>query len=229
MTPLQKQTAQAIVSVFETGSASGDYSCVSLIEGDSGHLSYGRAQISLTSGNLGLLVTEYCAAPGAVQAAALRPFIPRLQAHDIRLDDSQSLRSALVLAGADPVMRNLQDRSFDRLFWEPALRMAASAYLQLPLGVALVYDSCIQGGFASLRNSITARYGRPPAIREECWLEFYAKARHRWLSNSHAPLPSTVYRMDTFLDLIAKGNWQLNLPITVRGVTIEAEALDKAA
>lgn len=59
LTPLQKNTAQAIVNIFETGRPFGDYARVSVLAGDAGHLSYGRSQVSLASGMLGELLTEY--------------------------------------------------------------------------------------------------------------------------------------------------------------------------
>ena len=63
MTDIQKRTAQAIVNVFETGRARGDYSKVTVLPGDSGHLTYGRSQASLS--NLYLLIDAYCTENGA--------------------------------------------------------------------------------------------------------------------------------------------------------------------
>ena len=67
----QTKTAQAIVNVFETGRVQGDYGNVTVLAGDTGHLTYGRAQTTLSSGNLALLVHAYCIADGA-QFAALQ-------------------------------------------------------------------------------------------------------------------------------------------------------------
>src|SRR5690242_6887784 len=50
-----KKVAEAIVNIFETGSALGNYGAVTLIPHDSGHLTYGRSQTTLGSGNLYLL------------------------------------------------------------------------------------------------------------------------------------------------------------------------------
>ena len=52
LTPTQKQTAQSIVNLFETGSVLGDYGSVTVIAGDTGHLTFGRSQTTLPSGNL---------------------------------------------------------------------------------------------------------------------------------------------------------------------------------
>ena len=37
MTPTQKDAAEAIVNVFETGAVLGEYSMVTILAGDSGH------------------------------------------------------------------------------------------------------------------------------------------------------------------------------------------------
>ena len=52
LTATQKKTAEALVNIFETGEALGDYSQVTLIAGDTGHLTFGRSQTTLGSGNL---------------------------------------------------------------------------------------------------------------------------------------------------------------------------------
>ena len=56
LTDLQKKTAQAVVNIFETGTALGKYGNVTLMAGDSGHLTYGRSQTTLASGHLSLLL-----------------------------------------------------------------------------------------------------------------------------------------------------------------------------
>src|SRR5580658_1281161 len=113
MDNLQKNTAQAIVNIFETGRLLGNYGSVTLIPGDSGHLTYGRSQTTLASGGLYLLVKDYCAAPGAQFAGDLRPYLDRLQALDLSLDNDQNLRSILARAGGDSVMTTVQDSFFD--------------------------------------------------------------------------------------------------------------------
>jgi len=229
LTPLQTSTIHAIINIFESGRSAADYSAVSVIDGSDHHLCYGRPRVSLASGNLTALVNDYCATRGAAHAAALRCFLARLQQRDLGLDRDPAFHAALALAGADPVMRALQDRSFDRLLWQPALKSAKGVYVHSALSTAIVLESCTQGGWAGLRNSVTGRHGRPPCIREECWMEFYVRARRRWLASSNPHRPDGARRMDAFLELIATGNWDLDLPITVRGVTVPADLLQRAA
>lgn len=78
LTEQQKKAAQAIVNIFETGRPEGDYGKITLLPNDPGHLTYGRAQTTLTSGNLHLLIQAYCEAPGAEFATELRNYLIRL-------------------------------------------------------------------------------------------------------------------------------------------------------
>ena len=47
LTITQKKTAQAIINIFETGVVLGNYGQVTLIDGDTGHLTFGRSQTTL--------------------------------------------------------------------------------------------------------------------------------------------------------------------------------------
>ena len=86
LTPLQKQTAQAIVNLFETSSARGDYGAVTVIAGDTGHLSFGRSQTTLGSGNLHALLQRYCDNAGARFGPRLTPWLQRVEQRDTTLD-----------------------------------------------------------------------------------------------------------------------------------------------
>src|SRR5215813_13822413 len=86
ITELQKKTAQAIVNIFETSHIRGDYGMITLLAGDSGHLTYGRSQTTLASGNLFLLVKAYREATEAQFAEPLQPFLGRLSQRDLTLD-----------------------------------------------------------------------------------------------------------------------------------------------
>ena len=139
MNDLQKRTCQAIVNVFESGSPTGNYGAVTLLKGDPGHLTYGRSQTTLGSGNLYSLIKAYCEAPDAQFGGALRPYLDRLAAKDLTLDMDATLRATLKEAGNDPVMRREQDAFFDRAYYIPAMNHAQSLGLELPLA-----DGCIR-------------------------------------------------------------------------------------
>lgn len=228
LSPLQKLAAQAIVNVFETGRLAGDYGRVTLLPGDPGHLTYGRSQTTLASGNLHLLIKAYCAAQGAYFAAALRPYLERLSARDLSLDDELNLRGLLRQAGADAAMRAAQDAFFDRVYWAPAEQAAAGLKAASALGTAIVYDSHIHGSWAAMRDSTRNQMaGKGPAeAGEHEWFAKYLEVRRAWLAgHPNELLHKTVYRMDAFQGLAAEGRWALELPFTLRGVRFSAEAL----
>jgi chitosanase len=226
LSDLQKRTAQAIINVFETGKPAGDYSSVVYHPNDLGQLTYGRSQTTLASGNLFLLIADYCRAEGAVFTDALRPYLGRLQSKDFALNTDMALRGTLREAGNDPVMRATQDAFFDRVYWRPAMTTAAAAGIATALGSAVVYDSTVHGAWALIRDRVNAANGKAKDIGEKDWIKHYVDARRRWLaSHSNALLPLTVYRMDTFRALFAAGNWDLDLPIRAHGRLIDEAAV----
>ncbi|SPF46435.1 conserved hypothetical protein [Candidatus Sulfopaludibacter sp. SbA4] len=222
MDDLQKATAQAIVNVFETGRILGNYSAVTVLKGDSGHLTYGRSQTTLGSGNLYKLLLSYCQKSTSKVAEQLQASLPRFQQKDFTLDTDAGVKDLLKQAGTEAVMRAAQDQFFNENFFAPALRAADAAGITQPLGQAVVYDSHIQGGWGALQPQM-------PALNavggETAWIAKYVDKRKAWLQSLKAPLPGTVYRMDAFNALINAGKWNLALPLTVHGVTITAEAI----
>lgn len=65
---------------------------MTLLPGDSGHLTYGRSQTTLASGNLHLLIKAYCEAPNAQFATALETYLNRLADRDVGLDRDATFR-----------------------------------------------------------------------------------------------------------------------------------------
>lgn len=226
LTDLQKKTAQAIVNIFETGTAEGDYANVTLLAGDPGHLTYGRSQTTLGSGNLFLLLNAYVAAPGAGFGSQFQPFLERVANKDFSLDTNHDFRLLLRQAGNDPVMHTVQDAFFDRVYWTPAVNAATAANIQIPLGVAVVYDSTVHGSWKLVRDKTTNQFGSPDSIGQQAWIKHYVATRRSWLANhSIKILHNTVYRMDAMQQLINQNKWNLELPMTVRGVAIDAGVL----
>lgn len=223
---LQKKTAQGIVNIFETSQLHGDYGKVTLLPNDSGHLTYGRSQTTLGSGNLYLLIVKYCETAGAQFANSLRPFLERLRERDTSLDHDMTLRRLLQEAGDDMVMQEVQDAFFDRIYWKPSEQTAQRNGISTALGVAIIYDSHVHGSWGRIRDKTTHTIGPVSQTGENHWINNYVKIRRNWLANhSNTLLHRTVYRMDTFDDLMEKRKWELELPITVRGVLVNEETL----
>lgn len=226
----QRKTAQAIVNIFETGKVAGDYACVTLLPGDTGHLTYGRAQTTLASGNLYLLLKRYVNARGAAFGRHLEPFLPRLSDVDVSLDFDMLFRSLLEAAGNDPVMRDVQDQFFDEAYWTPAKAAASNLGLKEALSAAIVYDGHIHGSWRFMQDRTIDRHGRVNGLGEKKWIKAYVNERRNWLKgHRNRLLQKTIYRMDVFLALIDADNWALKLPMTVRGVRIDADSLRVAA
>jgi chitosanase len=226
MTATQKQAAQAIINIFETGSARGKYGAITVIPGDTGHLTYGRSQTTLTSGNLAKLVERYCGTPGSRHGARLKPYIPRLQQKDLALDTDEVLKNRLRACADDVVMRDVQDAFFDETYWQPAVRIATKLGLTLPLSLAVVYDGKVQGSFERIAERATAAVGTPGTAGEQPWVTTYVSERLNWLStHSRADLRATAYRMFSFERLIQQNLWDLALPFIVREVEVSGATL----
>jgi chitosanase len=226
LTPLQKLTAQAIVNIFETGRVRGDYGRVVCHPDDPGHLTYGRSQTTLASGNLFLLAKDYCEAADAAHAEPLGAYLPRLEACDLSLDHDMGLRALLARCGEDPAMCRVQDGFFDRVYWQPAVKRAADLGIASALGTTVVYDSAVHGSFQRIRDRTTAALGTPQGAGERAWIARYIAERRAWLANhGNALLRKTVYRMDELGTLVDRRKWGLPLPLRVRGLEIGEAAL----
>src|SRR5579883_1635152 len=172
MTLLQQKTIKAIVNIFETGRAAGNYSAVTVLAGDTGHLTYGRSQSALGSGTLFELLSQYCVAPGARFAAQIQLYLPRIEARDITFDNDATLRNILREAGGDPVMQAEQDRFFDTNYFNPACVAAGACGLNSALSQAIVYDSHIQGNWRAMRDAASRKCGVPGSngVSEQQWI-----------------------------------------------------------
>jgi chitosanase len=226
VTATQKKTAEAIVNIFETGAVLGDYSAVTLIPGDTGHLTYGRSQTTLGSGSLHRLLERYCSNAGARFGGRLAAYLPRLVQRDTDLDGDPRLHNLLRASADDPVMRDTQDVFFDEAYWQPAARATARLEITCALGAAVIYDSWVHGSWAAMRRRTVAQAGDVAQAGEREWLRAYVATRRAWLAgHARADLRATVYRMEAFQRLMDQGFWGLELPLVVRGWEISSTTL----
>ncbi|MFZ1547052.1 MAG: peptidoglycan-binding protein [Candidatus Nitrotoga sp.] len=226
LTATQKKTAESLVNIFETGEVLGDYGQVTLIAGDTGHLTFGRSQTTLGSGNLNELMQRYCANSGARFGTRLASYLPRFAARDLKLDTESKLHNLLRASADDNVMRDTQDTFFDETYWQPAAQAAERLQITSPLGVAVVYDSFVHGSWKAMCNRTTQQVGDITSISEQKWIAAYIAVRRAWLAqSSRSDLRATVYRMDAFQRLIDQDYWGLELPLVVRGQEISSVTL----
>jgi len=229
LTAIQKKTAEAIVNIFETGSVLGDYGNVTLIKGDTGHLTFGRSQTTLGSGNLYKLLRSYCALPAARFGAELTPFLKRFEDIDLSLDHEKHLHNILRASVDDAAMRDAQDVFFDQTYWKVAERVAEHLGITIPLGVAVIYDSTVHGSAQPIRDKTNQKAGTLESLGERKWIAAYVQTRHDWLINhTRRDLRATVYRMEAFKRLIDLDLWALELPLLVREQEISTVTLSAA-
>lgn len=227
LTTTQKKTAEAIVNIFETSSVQGDYGSVTLLDGDTGHLTFGRSQTTLGSGNLYKLLQSYCDNPGGRFGRELRPYLPRLESRDLKLDHEPYLHNVLRASADDQVMRETQDVFFDQAYWQPAQSSANQYGIATPLGAAVVYDSMVHGSWEANRDRTDDNEGTLEKLGERAWVAAYVKTRRQWLaSHRRSDLRATAYRMDAFERMIAMNLWGLELPLVVRGEEISMATLN---
>ena len=223
LTATQARTLEAIVNLFETGQVLGDYGQVTVLTGDTGHLTFGRSQTTLGSGNLHGLLKRYCDNAGARFGPRLAAFLPQVAARDIALDTNARLHNLLRATADDSVMRDVQDQFFTEVYFQPAMKTAERQGIALPLGMAVVYDSFVHGSWTRIRDRVQ---GTPATRGEKTWVADYVAARRNWLAtHTRADLRATVYRMDAFLRLIELGGWGLELPLVVRSSEISQTTL----
>ena len=223
LTATQGRTVEAIVNLFETGHVLGDYGQVTVLAGDTGHLTFGRSQTTLGSGNLEKLLRRYCDNAGARFGRRLAAFLPQVADRDTALDEHARLHNLLRATADDPVMRDVQDQFFDQVYFQPAMKTAERQGITLPLGMGVVYDSFVHGSWGKIRDRVQ---GTPASRGEKPWLADYVAARRNWLAtHPRSDLRATVYRMDSFLRLIELGAWGLELPLVVRDSEISAVTL----
>ncbi|MEP7075396.1 MAG: chitosanase [Acidobacteriota bacterium] len=150
-----KKKALAIVRIFETGKAAGDYAAVAVLDDGAG-VSYGINQFTHRSGSLLRVVERYLASGSNVGSAALRSAMSDLRlttpAAIKRLSANSAFRTALKAAAATPEMRAAQDAVAEELYLKPAIEACEEMGFAEPLSLAVVYDSVNHGGWEKIRD-----------------------------------------------------------------------------
>lgn len=217
-----RDTIEAIVSVFETGTPQANYGTVALLQDGAG-ISYGKHQATDRSGTLDAILLRYIDL-GGTSADALTPYVRRLSGDETaRVDPQQPpqwVKDLMMLlrnlGEFDPVMRQAQDEVFSELYWEPAQGLANAMKLELPLSHLVVYDTAIHSGPLGVSRIRKLFPEVPPSSGgdEKKWTRAYLFARQGWLRSHPNPVvQNTMYRVDEMLQLAHAENWHLQRPI----------------
>ena len=220
---IDKLKVLAIVSVFETSKPFGDYAaCVVLNDGAG--VSYGINQFTHRSGSLLAVVKTYLANGGQIGRKVLEMNLLRLQAASSKtsalLAADRSFRKALKAAAVSREMRFAQNHVAFERYLKPAIEACRGSGFTLPLSLAVIYDSINHGSWEKIRD----RVGECDS--EKTWITAYVRERDAWLL-SVPRLMSTRYRTRFFLDQIATGRWDLELPLTVHGIKLTKEMFSR--
>jgi chitosanase len=208
-----RTVAAAVVRVFETGSPTGRYSAVAVLDDGAG-ISYGISQFTHRSGSLLKVVRRYLDNGGPIGRRQMLAVLSTLSKNDPasiqRLANDRRFKEALRSAAASGEMREAQDRIAEADYLVPAMTECRRRGFVEPLSLAVIYDSFVHGSFQRIARRVAAVRG------ERAWITAYVRKRHEWL-RSIPRLRATSYRTAFFLGEILKQNWQLATPLTVNG------------
>lgn len=233
ITSQQKHVIDCVLSIFETGRipSKASYSTCGILNDNAG-ISYGKHQCTDGAGSLDLVCKRYIELKGQ-QAQPLSHYMVYLMTNETTKFNSNAARyptwlvsliNLLKSAGSDPIMQQAQDEVFDSYYWNPAVAHANSIGLKTALGHLVVYDSTIHSGprgVTIIRNLFPQKSPANGGDEKE-WIYAYINARRNWLLSSPNDLVKrTVYRMDALKTIADSGNWDLNVPLTVKGVKIQ--------
>lgn len=218
--------ALAIVRFFETSDLFGDYG-VCVVLDDGAGVSYGINQFTHRSGGLGAVVERYLSTGGAVGRHVLQNRLAILLGTDKPSIDSlakdEVFKKALKAAAVTREMRRAQNEVAFARFLRPAMKVCEAFGFEKALSLAVVYDSITHGGWVKIRDRVNSL-----KTNERAWITDYVIGRHHWLGSVER-LAKTRYRTRFFLEQIARGNWDLALPLTVNGHRLAAAAFEEAA
>ena len=174
-------------------------------------------------GNLKKFLQEYCNKNGKY-SKDFDSYLPLIGAKSLVKDTT--FISLLKESASDPVMQACQEQAFDGMYITPAINWCNRNNLTLPLSKLVIADSFLQSGsiLNVIRNSFSEKIPTNGGDEKQ-WIEAYCKARKHWLANhSRKILNKTVYRMNTMLDIIEQGDWNLSQSFYIaNGVKIVAK------
>jgi hypothetical protein len=145
-----KETALAIVRIFETGSAAGDFGAVAVLNDYAG-VSYGISQFTHRSGALAAVVTRYLENGGVVGREILIARKRLLQSATVvaitKLAKDEQFKKALRAAAVTSEMKAAQTSIAEEVLLRPAIEECHRLGFVTPLSLAVALDSITHGSW----------------------------------------------------------------------------------
>jgi chitosanase len=224
-----KLKALAIVHIFETSKPFGEYSAVAVLNDGAG-ISYGINQFTHRSKSLFAVIQRFVKLGGELPDVVERVWDSLRSGTQIGVvSGSGPVKQALARLGANPLMQQAQREIAFENYLKPALEAAEGSDFQFPLSLAVIYDSINHGSYDKIRDKVVVNRPGNGSMKEEeferLWISKYVQKRDAWLE-SVPRLAATDYRTDFFLAQLARGNWNLNLPVNVHGYKLTDVHID---
>lgn len=221
--------ALAIIHIFETSKPFGKFDAYVVLPDGAG-VSYGVSQFTHRAGSLFAVVQSYLRRGGSVGASYFKQILPVLKQTGpgavSQLSKDKQFKHFLELAAETDEMHAAQVEVASERYLQPAIDACEGSRFTTPMALAVIYDSKNQGSFEKIRDRVRIAKGayKSDLEFEKAWITQYVQKRDEWLENfesankkKQAVIRSTDYRTDFFLAQIARGNWDLNLPMNVHG------------
>lgn len=228
-----RQVIWAITGIFESGKPGGRPEAYQ--NTDSGIVSYGAHQVTLSSGNLGRVLSIYFKNSDTPTSQALEnEYAARVGAIDANLRNDTRFRDLLLAAATEAAMVQAQDDVFATQFYNPAVAKAQQVGLKTPLGVAIMYDTFVQHGpgganfLVGLTQKAAGGDIGQAGIDEQGWLGVFLNEREALLNRlgdkserngdpaSARALRASTFRVRELRQLWTANNFGLEGQFTVR-------------
>lgn len=240
----ERATIDAAISVLQIGRVpiEEDYSRVDLAADG---IVYGRHRANMQDGSLQAVIESYydeggslrvCGIPEEISTIKETMTAARSEPQGKVSDRVAALLRGLERAGKEPAMQRAQRHVHDIRYGYPSDLLAQRLGLRYPLSYLCVRYVGIQGGVprpdALLSSGAVALLQpgieqQPPAFggHERAWVVALLVAHARWLAGSRREeVRLGVERVYDLQGLCDDRAWDLELPITLRGVRIGARA-----
>ncbi|MBE2184005.1 MAG: chitosanase [Anaerolineae bacterium] len=192
---------------------------------DTGVVSYGRFQSTLSGGGLEQLLDLYLSKATGKSADLLKTqYMPRVRLKDPELRGDAGFKALLLRLARDPVMQTAQNQYTTNAYWNTAMRQSMMPRgIKTPLGQALVFDMAINHGNwgterdflrpaeQSLGAAIQSKLGENGLTEEQLILRVAQIRRDRLYALAAARGWGGLRpRGDFWVNAVEDGDWQLD-------------------